>query len=98
MAEVLDGLDIDRIDVVGGSIGDVWALSLAEHHPDRVGRIVLLGGGPIVSDVRVPGVIRALASPIGAIVVRLPLSKDRLRSILRENGHETSLRGWAHRR
>ena len=88
---VLDGLGIDRVDVVGGSIGDVWALSLAEHHPDRVGRVVLLGGGPIVSDVRVPGVIRALASPIGAIVVRLPLSKDRLRSILRENGHETSL-------
>jgi pimeloyl-ACP methyl ester carboxylesterase len=77
--------------VVGGSIGDVWALSLAEHHPDRVGRIVLLGGGPIVSEVRVPGVIRALASPIGALMVRLPVNADRLRSMLRESGHSTSL-------
>jgi len=91
MAGLLDGLDIDRVDLVGGSIGDVWALSLAEHHPDRVGRIVLLGGGPIVSEVRVPGVIRALASPVGALMVRLPVTEDRLRSILRESGHGASL-------
>jgi pimeloyl-ACP methyl ester carboxylesterase len=91
MAGSLDALDIDRVDVVGGSIGDVWALSFAERHPDRVGRIVLLGGGPIVSEVRVPGVIRALASPIGALMVRLPVSEDRLRSMLRESGHSTSL-------
>ena len=40
LAALLDSLDIDRVDVVGGSIGDVWALSLAEHHPDarRSGR------------------------------------------------------------
>ena len=91
LAGLVDGLGIDRVDVVGGSIGDVWALSLAEHHPDRVGKIVLLGGGPIVSEVRVPGVIRALASPIGAIVTRLPLNAGRLRSILHENGHGDSL-------
>ncbi len=88
---LLDELGIDRADVVGGSIGDVWALSLAEHHPARVGRIVLLGGGPIVSDVRVPGFIRVLASPIGAIIARLPISRDRLVSILRDNGHTASL-------
>ena len=73
LAALLDSLDIDRVDVVGGSIGDVWALSLAEHHPTRVGRVVLLGGGPIVADVRVPGFIRVLASPIGAVIVRLPI-------------------------
>jgi len=91
LAGALDALDIDRVDIVGGSIGDVWALSLAEHHPDRVGRLVLLGGGPIVSDVRVPGVIRAIASPIGALMVRLPMNADRLRSIFRESGHGASL-------
>jgi pimeloyl-ACP methyl ester carboxylesterase len=91
LRDALDELDIDRVDVVGGSIGDVWALSLAEHHPSRVDRIVLLGGGPIVSDVRVPPVIRVLASPIGAIMVRLPLTSGRLRSILRESGHDDAL-------
>ena len=91
MAGLLDGLDIDRVDVVGGSIGDVWALSLAEHHPDRVGRVVLLGGTLLVADVPVPDFIRLIRSPIGALIVRLPMSSDRLRSILRQNGHGPSL-------
>jgi 2-hydroxy-6-oxonona-2,4-dienedioate hydrolase len=88
---ILDALAIDRVDVVGGSIGDVWALSLAEHHPTRVGRIVLLGAGPVVAEVPVPGFIRVLASPLGAIMARLPVSPGRLRSILRDSGHGASL-------
>jgi len=88
---VLDALDIDRVDVVGGSIGDVWALSLAEHHPSRVGRVVLLGGGPVVAEIPVPGFIRMLASPLGAIMARLPVSRSRLRSILSDSGHGASL-------
>jgi pimeloyl-ACP methyl ester carboxylesterase len=39
---VLDKLDIDRVDVVGHSIGDVFALRFALHHPERVRRVVLL--------------------------------------------------------
>jgi pimeloyl-ACP methyl ester carboxylesterase len=88
---VLDALDIDRVDVVGGSIGDVWALSLAEHHPSRVGRAVLLGAGPVVAEIPVPGFIRMLASPLGAIMARLPVSPSRLRSILRDSGHGAGL-------
>ena len=91
LAASLDALDIDRVDVVGGSIGDLWALSLAEHHPDRVGRIALLGAGPLAPAVPVPPFIRVVSSPIGAIIVRLPVSTDRVRSILRDSGHGPSL-------
>ena len=91
MAGLLDALDIDRVDVVGGSIGDVWALSLAKHHPDRVGRIVMLGDGPLVADIQPPPFIQLLRTPVGALIVRLPMSADRLRSILRQNGHGQSL-------
>ena len=58
----------------------------------RVGRVVLLGGGPIVADVRVPGFIRALASPIGAVIVRLPTRSGSVavRSFA-SNGHAASL-------
>jgi pimeloyl-ACP methyl ester carboxylesterase len=59
----LDALDLEWAHVVGGSIGNVWALRLAAHHPFRVGRVVLVGAGPIVSEARVPGIIRFLASP-----------------------------------
>ncbi len=88
---VLDALDLERVDLVGGSIGDAWALSLAEHHPERVGRVVLLGGGPLVEAVPVPGMIRAIASPLGSVIVRLRVSPGRLDRILRDSGHGASL-------
>jgi pimeloyl-ACP methyl ester carboxylesterase len=87
----LDALEIERAHVIGGSIGNVWALRLAERYPARVGRIVLLGGGPIVDEAGVPGIIRLLASPLGALMVRLPDKPDRVRSILRRSGHGASL-------
>lgn len=87
----LDALDIEWAHVVGGSIGNVWALRLATHYPSRVGRVVLVGAGPIVSEARVPGIIRLLASPAGALMVRMPSNRSRLHSILRKSGHGPSL-------
>lgn len=40
---VLDTLGIERANVVGNSFGGSLALSLAIRHPDRVGRLVLMG-------------------------------------------------------
>jgi 2-hydroxy-6-oxonona-2,4-dienedioate hydrolase len=88
---VLDGLRVERAVVIGNSIGDVWALRLAAQHPSRVSHLVLLGGGPIVPEVEVPGIIRLIASPVGAIIVRLPVSPGRVRSILKAGGHGPSL-------
>ena len=48
LREALDALELERAHVVGGSIGNVWALRLAGEHPSRVDRVVLMGGGPIV--------------------------------------------------
>jgi len=87
----LDALEIERAHVIGGSIGNVWALRLAQRRPATVSRIVLVGGGPIVSEVGVPGIIRLLASPAGALMVRLPDKPARARSILRQSGHGPSL-------
>ena len=87
----LDALDIEWAHIVGGSIGNVWGLRLATHHPSRVGRVVLVGAGPIVSEARVPGIIRLLASPAGALMVRMPSNRSRLHSILRKSGHGPSL-------
>jgi pimeloyl-ACP methyl ester carboxylesterase len=77
--------------VIGGSIGDVWAMSLAERHPSRVERVALLGGGPLLARLRPPSFIRLLASPLGALIVRLPVSPGRTRSILVDSGHAASL-------
>jgi pimeloyl-ACP methyl ester carboxylesterase len=50
-----------------------------------------MGGGPVVSDVARPAFIGLLASPLGALIVRLPISAERTRSILRDSGHGPSL-------
>lgn len=88
---VLDGLGIERAAVIANSIGTVWALRLAAQHPSMVSHLALLGGGPIVPEVHVPGIIRLIASPVGALMVRLPESAGRVRSILRQGGHGASL-------
>ncbi len=88
---VLDALGLARAHILGASIGNVWALGLAAQHPSRVDRVVLLGGSPLVPEIPVPKIIRLLASPLGALMVRLPDKPARIRSILRQNGHGPSL-------
>jgi len=87
----LDALGLMRAHVVGGSIGDVWALRLAQLHPERVDRVALLGAGPLVAEAGVPGIIRLIASPAGAAMVRLMKSPGSVRTMLRRSGHGATL-------
>lgn len=41
---LLDGLGLDRVDVIGNSMGGIVAAQLAISHPDRVGSLVTIGG------------------------------------------------------
>lgn len=91
LAGTLDALGLDRANVVGNSLGNLWALRLAGRHPSRVDRTVLLGGGPLLPEIRIPPFIRLLASPLGALLVRLPQKPKMIRSQLRQAGHGTSL-------
>src|SRR6266545_597235 len=91
LSGVLSALGIDSAYVVGSSIGNLWALRLATKHPSRVDAIVLLGGGPLVPEISVPPFIRLLASPVGAVVVRLPMNRGRVCAMLRQSGHGGSL-------
>ena len=88
LSGALDALGHDRVDVVGASIGHLWALRLAQREPERVRRIVGLGGGIVVP---APRFIRLLASPLGALIVRIPSSERMLRGQLEAIGHGASL-------
>ncbi len=90
LVRVLDELDLDRVDIVGASIGGLWALHLAQRHPTRVNRVVVLGGMPN-TELGVPRFIKLLSSPIGAIMVRAPMSPKMLRSQLEAIGHGPSV-------
>jgi pimeloyl-ACP methyl ester carboxylesterase len=87
----LDALGIERAHVVAGSIGNVWALRLAQRHPSRVGRVVLLGEGPLLAEIPVPKIVKLIASPLGTLMVRLPTTPKRVRDLLRGAGHGASL-------
>jgi pimeloyl-ACP methyl ester carboxylesterase len=87
----LDALGVDRAHVVGASIGEIWALRLAAQHPSLVDRIILIGGGPLLPVPPIPRIVRLLASPIGAMMVRLPETPRFVRGQLRQLGHGHSL-------
>ena len=91
LRDALDALGVDRACVVGGSIGNLWALRLAQTHPARVERLVLLGGGPLTAEVGVPPFIRLLRSPLGRIIVRVPENPRLLGRQLAGLGHAASI-------
>lgn len=91
MTGVLDDLGIGRAYVVGQEVGAAWTLALATGHPNRVERLVLTGAAPLLREQKVPTFLRVLASPIGALIVRLPQSRGQARSILRQDGHGASV-------
>jgi 2-hydroxy-6-oxonona-2,4-dienedioate hydrolase len=88
---VLDAVSIETTHVVGQEVGAAWALGLATAHPSRVDRLVLTGAAPLLHEQPVPTFLKVLASPIGALIVRLPQSSGQARSILRQDGHGASL-------
>jgi pimeloyl-ACP methyl ester carboxylesterase len=71
LLELTDGLGIDKIDLVGNSMGGFFAIAFAAAHPDRVRKLVLCGaaGGLFPR----PGLFLQLwATPgVGALISRI---------------------------
>jgi pimeloyl-ACP methyl ester carboxylesterase len=44
VAPFLDGLDVPKVDIIGNSMGGGVGINFAINHPDRVGRLVTIGG------------------------------------------------------
>ena len=80
---VLDTLGIERAHVVGNSFGGSLALSLAIRHPDRVGRLVLMGS---------VGVPFAITPGLDAVWGYEP-SVDAMEGLLHLFAHDRSLIG-----
>jgi pimeloyl-ACP methyl ester carboxylesterase len=91
MGQLIDALGLERTIVIGHSIGGAWALRLAHGHPARVERIVILGASPLLPEMPRPMFLRVLASPLGAVMARLPQNQGRARDMLRQDGHGPSL-------
>jgi pimeloyl-[acyl-carrier protein] methyl ester esterase len=77
ITSMLDALGLDRVTIVGTSLGAMWALCMALEQPDRVRSVVGLG----IPAVALPGMrgdpfFRAMTTPgVRALVSRVPAPK-----------------------
>ena len=73
MRDLLSVLDIDRVTVVGHSLGGGVAMQFAYQFPQLVERMILVGAGGVTKDVNIA--LRFAALPIGGealALLRLP--------------------------
>lgn len=63
LGDIMDALGIATADVVGNSLGGLYALALALDTPERVSKLVL-AGKPVGCDRHVPKQLRALGLPL----------------------------------
>lgn len=90
LGDALDELGVDRLSVVGGSIGNNWVLRLAQARSSQVERIVWLGGFAM-AELGVPMPIKLMASPVGRLMVRLGEKESVMRKQLAGRGHATTV-------
>src|ERR1700712_362001 len=74
MRDLLSVLDIERVTVVGHSLGGGVAMQFAYQFPQLVDRLILIGSGGVTKDVNVA--LRIASMPLGSealAVLRLPM-------------------------
>lgn len=69
---VLDEFDIERVDLLGNSGGGYWSIAYAMRRPERVNRLVVVGGVPTLPGTRAPGPLRLFTvGPFTRLLARL---------------------------
>ncbi|MGV9803677.1 alpha/beta fold hydrolase [Mycobacterium sp. NPDC003449] len=87
MRDLLSVLDIERVTVVGHSLGGGVAMQFAYQFPQLVDRLILVGSGGVTKDVNVA--LRVASLPMGSealALLRLPLVLPALRIVGRAAG------------
>jgi pimeloyl-ACP methyl ester carboxylesterase len=83
LGDVLDALELERVDLVGCSLGGFVTTAFALHAPQRVGRLVLVGA-PVGVTRDVPTPLRVLGSVVKVPVVGRTLGRLALARPTRE--------------
>jgi pimeloyl-ACP methyl ester carboxylesterase len=87
MRDLLSVLDVERVTVVGHSLGGGVAMQFAYQFPQLVDRLILVGAGGVTKDVNVA--LRIASVPMGSealAVLRLPLVLPALQVLGRVGG------------
>jgi 2-hydroxy-6-oxonona-2,4-dienedioate hydrolase len=81
---VLDDLELDRVPLIGHSIGGHWSLWFAMDRPERVSALALLG---------VPGNLMGTAPPLALRLLTVPVLNNVLFSAVTPRSVDRALRG-----
>lgn len=74
LAELVDSIGADQIDLVGNSMGGFFSMAFAVAHPDRVRRLILVGA-PAGLDKKLPLFPRLWGSPItGPLITKAKIT------------------------
>ncbi|OBI79431.1 alpha/beta fold hydrolase [Mycobacterium sp. E740] len=87
MRDLLSVLDIDRVTVIGHSLGGGVAMQFVYQFPQLVDRLILVGAGGVTKDVNIA--LRFASLPMGSealALLRLPLVLPALRAVGRLAG------------
>jgi pimeloyl-ACP methyl ester carboxylesterase len=95
MRDLLSVLDIERVTVIGHSLGGGVAMQFAYQFPQLVERLVLVGAGGVTKDVNI--VLRMASLPMGSealALLRLPLMLPAVQIAGRAFGVVFGSTGW----
>ena len=90
VAGLLDRLGIAKAHLVGNSLGGGTAVRLALDHPDRAGRLVLMGPGGLTLNVFAPDPTEGVKN-LGRFAAPPGPSREKLEAFLRVMVHDQSL-------
>ncbi|SFB46050.1 4,5:9,10-diseco-3-hydroxy-5,9,17-trioxoandrosta-1(10),2-diene-4-oate hydrolase [Amycolatopsis marina] len=90
VAGLMDALGIERAHMIGNSLGGGAAVRLALDHPDRAGRLVLMGPGGLSVNVFSPDPTEGIKN-LGRFAAPPGPSKEKLEAFLRVMVHDQSL-------
>lgn len=77
LGDILDGLGMEQVDLVGHSAGGYWSIVFALAHPERVRRLILIGGVGGFPGTNPPFLVRLFSVPVlNRLLVRLQESSE----------------------
>lgn len=85
--QILDTLGVDKFALAGASGGGVWAIWHALANPERVQRLILLNGIPMLPGTQAPLPMRFYILPIiGSLMSRIPANEKRVVNFMKMMG------------
>ena len=97
MRDLLSVLDVERVTVLGHSLGGGVAMQFAYQYPQLVERLILVGAGGVTKDVNVA--LRIASAPLGTealALLRLPVVLPVLQAVGRLGGRLFGSTGMGH--